>query len=180
MNVKSGRRQEYFLVFFISLVVILSSANFLFIKYGITMLLTDFLIRIFINPKYSPSLIIGRLIVRNQVPEYVGAKQNKFVWIIGVVLAAIMFIHMIVMNAYSPITGIICLICLILLFFESTFGICLGCKFYKWFYKEKAQYCPGDVCYVKVKQDIQKNIRGSDAYCSWIHRIHFSFGLPIQ
>jgi hypothetical protein len=145
-----------FLLLFISLVVILSNGNFLLIKYGITMFLTDFIIRVFVNPKFSPSLIIGRLIVRNQVPEYVGARQKKFAWIIGVVLAAIMFIHMVVMNAYSPITGIICLICLIFLFFESAFGICLGCKFYSWIYKEKAQYCPGEVCDVKAKQDIQK------------------------
>jgi hypothetical protein len=145
-----------FLLLFISLVVILSNGKFLLIKYGITMFLTDFIIRVFINPKFSPSLIIGRLIVRNQVPEYVGARQKKFAWIIGVVLAAIMFIHMVVMNAYSPITGIICLICLIFLFFESAFGICIGCKFYSWIYKEKAQYCPGEVCDVKSKQDIQK------------------------
>jgi hypothetical protein len=62
----------------------------------------------------------------------------------------------VVVNAFSPITGIICLICLIFLFFESVFGICLGCKFYSLFYKEKAQYCPGEVCDVKQKQDIQK------------------------
>jgi hypothetical protein len=145
-----------FLLLFISLMVIMSKGDFLLIKYGITMFLTDFLIRVFINPKFSPSLIIGRLIVRNQVPEYVGAKQKKFAWIIGVVLAAIMFVHMVVINAFSPITGIICLICLIFLFFESAFGICIGCKFYSWIYKEKAQYCPGEVCDVKAKQDIQK------------------------
>lgn len=169
-----------FLLLFISLVVILSNGDFLLIKYGITMFLTDFIIRVFVNPKFSPSLIIGRLIVRNQVPEYVGAAQKKFAWIIGVVLAAIMFIHMVVMNAYSPITGIICLICLIFLFFESTFGICIGCKFYSWIYKEKAQYCPGEVCDVKAKQDIQKNIKGSDAYCFRVCCIHFSDGSFIQ
>ena len=120
------------------------------------MFLTDFMIRVFVNPKYSPLLIIGRLIVRNQVPEYVGAQQKKFAWVIGIVLAAIMFILLVLVNAYSPITGIICLICLIFLFFESVFGICLGCKFYSMFYKEKAQYCPGEVCDAKSKQDIQK------------------------
>jgi hypothetical protein len=67
-----------------------------------------------------------------------------------------MFILMVVLNTWSPITGIICLICLIFLFFESAFGICLGCKFYPLFFKEKAQYCPGEVCDVKSKQDIQK------------------------
>jgi hypothetical protein len=145
-----------FLLLFISLMLIIFKGNFLLIKYGITMFLTDFIIRVFVNPKFSPSLIIGRLIVRNQVPEYVGAQQKKVAWIIGVVLSAIMFIHMAVINAFSPITGITCLICLIFLFFESAFGICLGCKFYSMFYKEKAQYCPGEVCDVKSKQDIQK------------------------
>jgi hypothetical protein len=130
--------------------------NFLPIKYVITIFLTDFGIRVFINPKFSPLLIIGRLIVRNQVPEYVGAQQKKFAWVIGVVLSATMFVFMVVVNAYSPITGITCLVCLVFLFFESAFGICLGCKFYNMFYKEKAQHCPGEVCHRKMKRDIQK------------------------
>src|SRR6266446_901998 len=145
-----------FLATFISLMLILFKNNFLPIKYVITLFLTDFIIRVFVNPRFSPSLIIGRLIVRNQVPEYVGAQQKKFAWIIGVALSATMFIFMVVINSYSPITGIICLICVVFLFFESAFGICLGCKFYSLFYKEKAQYCPGEVCDVKSKQDIQK------------------------
>jgi hypothetical protein len=145
-----------FLATFLSLMLILFKGDFILIKYVITMFLTDFIIRVFVNPKFSPSLIIGRLIVRNQVPEYVGAQQKKFAWIIGVVLSAIMFIFLVVVNAFSPITGIVCLICLVFLFFESAFGICLGCKFYSMVYKEKAQYCPGEVCDAKSKQDIQK------------------------
>ncbi len=31
-----------------------------------------------------------------------------------------------------------------------------GCKFYKKFYKEKVMYCPGEVCEVRSKPDIQK------------------------
>jgi len=145
-----------FLVLFVALMLIIFKGNFLMIKYGITGFLTDFIIRVFINPKYSPSLIIGRLIVRNQTPEYVGARQKKFAWIIGVVLAVTMFILMVLINSYSPISGIICLFCLIFLFFESAFGICLGCKLYPLFFKDKVQYCPGEVCDIKSKQDIQK------------------------
>ncbi len=145
-----------FLMMFISILVVVFKGNFLLLKYATTFFLTDILIRVFINPKFSPTLIIGRLIVRNQTPEYVGAQQKKFAWIIGVILAATMFVHLIVVNAHSPITGLICLICLIFLFFESAFGICIGCIFYKWFYKEKAQYCPGEVCDVKSRQEIQK------------------------
>jgi len=113
-----------FLFVFMSLMLVIFKQNFLLIKYVITLFLTDFIIRVFVNPKYSPTLIIGRLIVGNQVPEYVGAQQKKFAWIIGVILATIMFIFLVIVNAYSPITGIICLICLIFLFFESAFGIC--------------------------------------------------------
>ena len=149
-----------FLATFLSLMFIVFKGNFVPIKYIITFFLIDFLIRVFINPRFSPTLIMGRLIVRNQNPEYVGAAQKKFAWVIGVVLAATMFVFFIIVNAYSMITGIICLICLIFLFFESAFGICLGCKFYPLFFKNKIQYCPGEVCDVKNKQDIQKTTWG--------------------
>ena len=145
-----------FLATFISLMFILFKGNFVPIKYVITFFLADFLIRVFISPRFSPTLILARLIVQNQTPEYVGAAPKKFAWIIGVVLSATMFYFFIIENAYSPITGIICLICLIFLFFESAFGICLGCLFYPLFFKNKTQYCPGDVCEVKQKHDIQK------------------------
>ncbi len=145
-----------FLLMFISILLAILKGDFLLLKYAVIIFLVDIVIRVFVNPKFSPSLIIGRLIVRNQVPEYVGAKQKKFAWVIGVVLASVMFILLVVVNSYSPITGIICMLCLIFLFFESAFGICLGCKFYSIFYKEKAQYCPGEVCDLKSRQDIQK------------------------
>ncbi len=146
----------FFLAMLISLMLILFQKNFLPFKYMITVFLTDFLIRVFVNPRFAPSLIIGRMIVGNQTPEYVGAPPKKVAWSIGLVLAVIMFSLLVVVNAYSPITGIICLICLIFLFFESAFGICLGCKFYSLFHKEPVQHCPGDVCEVRTKQEIQK------------------------
>jgi hypothetical protein len=145
-----------FLATFISLMFILFKKDFLPIKYTLTIFLADFIIRVFVNPKFSPTLIICRLIVRDQTPEYVGAQQKKFAWTIGVVLSATMFILIVVVNSYSPITGIICFICLLFLFFESAFGICLGCKFYPLFFKGKAQKCPGETCDAKSKQDIQK------------------------
>jgi hypothetical protein len=145
-----------FVFVLIALMLILLKQNFVLIKYVITAFLTDFLIRVFISPKYSPTLIIGRLIVSRQNPEYVGAAQKKVAWIIGIMLSGLMFILMPVLNSYSIITGLVCLICLIFLLFESAFGICLGCLFYRWIYKEKAQYCPGEVCDIKTKHDIQK------------------------
>ena len=65
-------------------------------------------------------------------------------------------VEMIAIGAFSPITGLICLTCLAFLFFESVFGICLGCKFYPIFHKSKPKLCPGEVCDLKSKQEIQK------------------------
>lgn len=145
-----------FLFTFLSLLLILLKGNFLLIKYVITVFMVDFIIRVFISPKYAPTLVISRWIVSRQNPEYVGAAQKKFAWIIGVILSVTMFVLMVLVNSYSIITGLICLVCLIFLFFESAFGICLGCLFYNIFYKEKAQLCPGEICDVKNKHDIQK------------------------
>ena len=145
-----------FLFMLISLMMILFKGNFLMIKYVIIIFLSDLLIRVFINPRFSPTLILGRLIVSRQVPEYVGAAQKKVAWKIGIILATLMFVLLVIMNSYSIITGLTCLVCLIFLFFEAVFGICLGCLVYRWYYKEKAQYCPGEVCDVKSKQAIQK------------------------
>lgn len=145
-----------FLATYTSLMFILFDGNFILVKYVVTIFLLDLLIRVLINPKFSPILIIGRLIVRKQVPEYVGAQQKKFAWSIGIVLSATMFYLFVFVNAYSPITGIICLICLIFLFFEAAFGICLGCLVYPLFYKKKVQHCPGEVCDRRDRQAIQK------------------------
>ncbi|MHC1739791.1 MAG: DUF4395 domain-containing protein [Anaerolineaceae bacterium] len=145
----------YFFMFLAWMLVIFKE-EFFMIKLINTMFLIDFIIRMFINPKYSPTLIIGRLFVRKQTPEYVGAAPKKFAWTIGLVLASTIFLLLVVMNSTSIITGIICQICLIFLFFEAVFGICLGCKFYPLFHKEKTQYCPGGICEVKPKQEIQK------------------------
>jgi len=149
-----------FLFMLISLMMILFKGNFLMIKYVIIIFLSDLLIRVFINPRFSPTLILGRLIVCSQVPEYVGAAQKKVAWKIGILLATLMFVLLVIVNSYSVITGLTCLVCLIFLFFESVFGICLGCLVYRWYYKEKAQYCPGEVCDIKSKQAIQKTSGG--------------------
>jgi hypothetical protein len=145
-----------FLVIFTAFLLIMLKGDFVLAKYAVTLFFTDFVIRVFVSPRYSPALIIGRWIVRGQTPEYVGAKQKKIAWIFGVFLSLTMLVLMVFVNSYSPITGIVCVCCMIFLFFESAFGICLACKFYALVYKDKAQYCPGEVCAVKDRQPIQK------------------------
>ena len=46
--------------------------------------------------------------------------------------------------------------CLVLLYFEAVFGICLGCKIYNKLNKNEAKYCPGGVCKKQDRQNCQK------------------------
>lgn len=116
---------------------------------------TNFLIRVFVNPKYAPSLVLGRIAVRRQQPEYVGAPQKRFAWLIGFVLAACMMYLVVFRNVRGPANLLICALCLLLLFFESAFGICIGCAIYNLFNKKKAQLCPGNVCEASEMSQIQ-------------------------
>ena len=145
-----------FLVLLTAWILIQVEHDFLLVKYVIVVFLTDFIIRVFVSPRFSPALIIGRLIVSRQVPEYVGAPQKKFAWQIGIALSGLMFILLVILNSYSIITAVSCLVCLVFLFFESAFGICLGCLVYNWVYKKQALYCAGEACEVGTKQAIQK------------------------
>lgn len=133
--------------------------DFTITKTFVVIFLIEFSIRVLINPKYAPLLIISRLFVRNQEVEYVGAPQKRFAWIIGLVLAIIMFYLIVLNNIIGPFNLLVCVICLTLLFFEAAFGICLACKIYNLFHRKKAQLCPGNTCAIKDREKIQ-NING--------------------
>jgi hypothetical protein len=130
--------------------------DFLFLKIFVVFFLIDFFIRIFVNPRYSPTLILGRIIVSNQKPEYTGAPQKYFAWSLGFGMALCMSALLFVFNISGIVNLIVCSICLLLLFSETSFGICIGCKMYEWFTKEKPQLCPGNVCDIVVKEKIQE------------------------
>ena len=110
--------------------------------------LIDFTLRLFVNPRYAPSLILGQWVVRKQQPEFVGAPQKRFAWAIGFVLALAMLYLVVLNNVIGPINLIVCATCLTLLFYEAAFGICIGCKLYNLFNREQAELCPGGVCEV--------------------------------
>lgn len=130
--------------------------NFIFTKIFVTVFMIDFFIRIFINPNYAPSLILGRFFVQNQTPEYVGAVQKRFAWSIGFILSVIMFFIIVVFEIMTTIKIGICLLCITFLFSETAFGICIGCILYHKIQEKRPLYCPGDVCKVKRKEKIQQ------------------------
>jgi len=152
LNERAVRASAGILFFFafISFMNAFLLGNFQPTRVFVVVFLVDFTIRIFINPRYAPSLIIGQWVVRKQQAEYVGAPQKRFAWSIGFVLALAMLYLMVLNNVIGPINMIVCSVCLLLLFFEAAFGICIGCKFYNLLNKEQAQLCPGGVCEVPI------------------------------
>lgn len=131
---------------FISFANAMLLGNFQPTRFFVMVFMLDMAIRVFINPRFAPSMILGGWVVRYQTPDWVGAPQKRFAWGIGLVLGAVMFWTMGINQIVGPINMLVCGTCLTLMFCESAFGICLGCKVYNLFNKEKAQLCPGGVC----------------------------------
>jgi hypothetical protein len=98
-------------------------------------------------------MLIGRVIVSNQTPEWVEAKPKQFAWFLGLILGLIMTYY-ILFDIISLVRLSICWLCLFLMFVESAFGICLGCLLYKAFNK-KTENCAGGVCETGPKRSIQ-------------------------
>jgi hypothetical protein len=106
----------------------------------------EFGIRLFVNPRWAPAMIVGQWVVRGQEPEYVGAPQKRFAWGIGLALGLWMLYLLVVERSIGPINMLVCGTCLLLMFFETAFGICIGCKLHDWLRPEQAQLCPGGTC----------------------------------
>ncbi len=138
----------------ISLTNAVMLSNGIVTKFFISFFTFDFLIRV-INPSYSPSLLLGRFFVQNQTPEYVGATQKRFAWSIGLLLALPMFYLLVIHWQPNPLKVLICIICLLLLFAESAFSICVGCKLYNLILKSAPSHCPGGICEIRKKEKIQ-------------------------
>lgn len=108
--------------------------------------LIDFALRLFINPRLAPSLVVGQWLVRKQQPEWVGAPQKRFAWAIGFALALTMFYLIVLRQVVGPVNILVCAACITLMWFESAFGVCIGCMLYNRLRPGQAQLCPGGVC----------------------------------
>jgi Domain of unknown function (DUF4395) len=127
-------------------------SNFQPTRFFVMVFMLDMAIRVFINPLYAPSMIVGGWVVRHQTPDWVGAPQKRFAWGIGLALGLVMFWTMGINQVVGPINMLVCGTCLTLMFCESSFGICLGCKVYNLFHTDQAQLCPGGVCEIPAAQ----------------------------
>ena len=114
----------------------------------------DFTLRM-ISPRYVPSLLLGRFIVQNQKPEYVGGLQKRFAWTIGWFISLPMVYWFVLNWDITFYKVLICVLCASLMFLESAFSICVGCMIYKAITRKNAQYCPGGVCEIRTKEPVQ-------------------------
>ncbi|MDM8159503.1 DUF4395 domain-containing protein [Labilibaculum sp. K2S] len=124
------------LLFFMILVTLIAAVffkNYAPIPYVSGFIVLNFGISVFINPKYAPANALARLIVIKQEPIYIGAVQKRFAWSLGLILSAIVFFLSIPLQSDPAIFESVCMLCLIcslLMFIETAFGICVGCQLY--------------------------------------------------
>lgn len=122
----------------------------------VTLFWIDFFLKSVFSPSWSIFGNIGELIVKKQKPEYVGAIQKRFAWSLGLIMASAMMITAVFMGIRGWLPFSICFACLTLMWLESAFGICVGCKMYnglinKGFIQqpEHKPACPGGACSIK-------------------------------
>ena len=134
--------------------------NYIVLPYISGILALSFLIAVFVNPKFSPTVFLSWVMVRNQSPLPIGAVQKRFAWSLGLALSTAIFIlslFLLTDESYFDSVCLLCLVCIALLFLETAFGICVGCKLYHLSVrlnllkapKEKPN-CMGDACETDV------------------------------
>lgn len=135
--------------------------NYDVLPYFAGFMVFNFAIGVLVNPKFSPTMIIAKLLTWKQTPIWVGAIQKRFAWSLGLMLslAILLFSILLVEDvAYFETVCMLCIVCLILIFLEMGFGICIGCKLYFGALRLKLlprpkdnPNCTGDSCDFKTR-----------------------------
>jgi len=132
-RVMRGSAGLMLLVGFIAFVNGFVIKNYAVLPYLTGFLMLNFLIGIFINPKFSPTVFISKLLVRKQTPLPIGAIQKRFAWSLGLTMMTAAFLMSLKLvgdaSWFEPVC-MLCLICLLFLFLETAFAICVGCQLY--------------------------------------------------
>jgi len=117
-------------------------------------LFIDFTARM-ISPKYSPSLLLGKFVVKDQTPDYTGGLQKRFAWTLGWFISLPMMWWFVIHWDITFYKVLICILCLTLMFLEASFSICVGCMLYKLIIRDDPKYCPNGSCEIRQKDPIQ-------------------------
>ena len=144
------------------LLAIIASINgfilkeYIVIPFIVGFMMVNFMIGVFINPKFSPTVLLASLMVIKQSELPIGAIQKKFAWTLGLALTTAIFSMSLLLQTdvawFGPVC-MLCLICISLLYLETAFGICVGCQLYFLGIRVKlikapavAPNCMGDSC----------------------------------
>jgi hypothetical protein len=126
--------------------IALTTGNYMPLRaFGVAFMF-DMALRLFVSPRAVPSLIIARLIVRKQAPEWVDAVPKKLAWTIGLVMVITSCFSMGWLGLTGPIVLALCGVCILFLYLETAFGICIGCHLQVRFSSRKPRLCPGGIC----------------------------------
>ncbi len=116
----------------------------------------NFLIGILVDPKLSPTVALSTLLVRKQAASPIGALPKQFAWSLGLVLSTSIFVMSLFLltdDAWFSVVCQLCIICVALLYLETAFAICVGCKLHKVAVRvgllrqpETQPNCMGDAC----------------------------------
>ena len=145
----------------------------------------DFVLKVFIWPDFSIFGRVVRLFLKKKEKVWVWSVQKRFAWVIGVVLSTFVLYCMLLLSWNIESTNVTviaiieqistnitanalivlpmnpailaCVLCIVFMFLESVFGICMWCKMYKklvkkWIMKEhKWQNCVNGACEITEK-----------------------------
>jgi hypothetical protein len=102
-------------------------AQYLPLQVAATLFFAEFLVRVTLGIRYSPVGFVAHLMTRSRPPDWVSAKPKRFAWTLGLALS---FSMTIITNSgiRGTLPRTICAICLVLMWMESSLGLCLGCR----------------------------------------------------
>jgi len=117
-----------------------------------TFFAVDFLVRVTLGLRYSPTGVLAAWLTRRQSPQWVSAKPKRFAWTLGFAMALAMTV-VTNLRIHGRIPRTICLTCLGLMWSEAVLGLCLGCELYGlmvrkgWRATDEAfEVCAGGAC----------------------------------
>lgn len=144
-----------FLIGIITVMYTFLTKDFTLVQIVLPLFFLNFLVLVLWGPKYSPISKLGRFFVRKQKPEYVWAIQKRFAWGLGLIMSGTVMILIFGLGVRGILPLSLCSICLVLMWMETSLGICVGCKIYYWLIKKwvikEPQHrpaCPGGACSV--------------------------------
>lgn len=127
--------------------------DFNLLRVIIILFFLDFLFKTLKGPMKSFFGFFGRKFIANQKPEFVGAIQKRFAWALGLILSTVLIVMLVFFNIETNLTLGVFAVFLVLMWLESSMGICIGCYMFNGMIKmgiiKRPKFhpaCPGGVC----------------------------------